>query len=124
MTDLDINFEAHPITGDLIILDEITSIKQSVKNLIKTSFYERKFWPNLGCQIANSLLEIYSQSLTEYTITKSIQNVIKYQEPRARNVLIEVIFNEGNLSIDAKITFTPVNSINSVTIRTPLQRIR
>ncbi len=124
MTDFNINFDAHPVTGDISIVDDIESIRQSIRNLIQTAFYEVPFWPNIGSQIANALFENYSQTLTEYTITKSIQNVIRYQEPRARDVRIEVDFRAGNREIDVIVTFFPVNSSTRQTVRAPLQRVR
>lgn len=123
-SDLDISFEANPITGDLFVLKDSASIRQSIRNLVLTSFYERPFHPNLGSQVANALFENYSDSLTEYTLTKSIENVIKYQEPRARNVEIKVNFDSSDASITATITFLPINSNRPDTVSIPLERIR
>ena len=106
------------------MVDDIESIRQSIRNLIQTAFYEVPFWPNIGSQIANTLFENYSQTLTEFTITKSIQNVIRYQEPRAQDVRIEVDFRAGNREIDVIVTFFPVNSANIQSVRAPLQRVR
>ena len=124
MSDLDINFEPHPITGDVMKVSDEKSITQSIKSWVLTAFYERKFWPNLGCQTANVLFENYSESLTEYVLTKSIENVIRYQEPRAQHVKVEVEFVEGDNAIYASISYLPVNALNEVTVRTQLQRIR
>ena len=46
--DLDMNFKAHPITGDLTIKKDSDAIKQSIKNIMLTNYYERPFKPSLG----------------------------------------------------------------------------
>ena len=40
--DLDMNFTPHPITGDLTIKKDTDAIKQSIKNIMLTNYYERK----------------------------------------------------------------------------------
>ena len=46
--DLDMNFTPHPITGDLTIKKDTDAIKQSIKNIMLTNYYERPFKPALG----------------------------------------------------------------------------
>ena len=124
MTDFSMNMTPHPLTGDIEILNELDSIVQSIRNLAQTAFYERPFWPNLGYQLVNSLFENYDQSLTEYALTKSITNLIAFQEPRARDVRVSVRVSNSRQEIDASINFLPVNSINRVTVVQPLTRLR
>lgn len=124
MSDININFDAHPVTGDITKLSDEASITQSIKTLVLTAFYERKFYPNLGSQVADALFENYSESLSEFTISKSIENVINFQEPRAKNVRVQVDFNEAQYAIEARITYIPVNSLDEITVKIPLERIR
>jgi len=124
MPDLDINFKPHPVTGDLLVKSNEDSITQSLKTIVKTAYYERKFWPNLGCQIANALFDNYSTSLTEFTVRKSILEAIRWQEPRAKDVEVTVVYNDGNLSLDCEITFTPIKESKRVIARVFLERVR
>ena len=41
--DLDINFLAHPITGDVTTKTDSDAVKRAVKNIVLTNYYERPF---------------------------------------------------------------------------------
>ena len=124
MTDVDLSFKPNPVTGDLSVLSAEDSIRQSVQNIVKTAYYERKFWPNLGSQVADALFDNYSASLTEFTIRKSILEAIRWQEPRARDVEVSVVYNDADFSMDCEITFTPISDRNRLTTRVFLERVR
>ena len=40
-SDLDLDFIAHPTTGDVVKKTGVDAIKRSVRNLILTNFYDR-----------------------------------------------------------------------------------
>jgi phage baseplate assembly protein W len=88
--DLDLAFNAHPITGDIGILTDIDAIKRSLINLIVTSFYERPFNSAKGTRIRRSLFENISP-VTNILMVEDIKAVVKAYEPRV--FLAEVSVN-------------------------------
>ena len=79
--DIDLNFDRHPVTYDINVVEDAIAIKRSVKNLIQTNFYERPFHPELGCGIRELLFENYSPVISVY-IKRKIEEVLKNHEPR------------------------------------------
>ena len=55
--DLNLDFARHPVTNDLVKIEDVDAIKRSVRNLINTNFYERPFHPELGCGVRDLLFE-------------------------------------------------------------------
>ena len=49
--DLDLDFARHPVTNDIVKIDDVEAVKRSVRNLVNTQFYERPFHPELGCGV-------------------------------------------------------------------------
>ena len=50
-TDLDLDFTRHPVTNDVVKIEDVNAVKRSVRNLVNTQFYERPFHPELGCGV-------------------------------------------------------------------------
>ena len=122
-SDLDLNFIAHPITGDVSKKYDEFAIKQSVKNLILTNHYERPFHPEIGSQITGLLFENWSPML-QSVIRQSIINTITNFEPRVQ--LIDILVNPSpdENSIYVEITFKIVNTEAPLTIDITLDRTR
>ena len=70
--DLNLDFARHPVTNDLVKIEDVDAIKRSVRNLINTNFYERPFHPELGCGVRDLLFENYTP-LTGIFIKRKIQ---------------------------------------------------
>ena len=56
-SDLDLDFIAHPATGDIVKKIGPDAIKRSVRNLILTNFYDRPFRPGIGSNVQKFLFE-------------------------------------------------------------------
>ena len=63
--DIPLSFTAHPVTGNVKALTNRDAVKQSVKNIVLTNFYERPYSPNLGGNILSQLFE-NMDSITQY----------------------------------------------------------
>jgi len=122
-SDLDLNFIAHPMTGDVSKKFDEFAIKQSVKNLILTNHYERPFHPEIGSQITGLMFENWSPMI-QSVIRQSIINTITNFEPRVR--LIDILVNPSpdENSIYVEITFKIVNTETPLTIDITLDRTR
>ena len=121
--DLNLDFTRHPVTNDLVKIEDVDAIKRSVRNLINTNFYERPFHPELGCGVRDLLFENYTP-LTGIFIKRKIQEVLINFEPRARLSSINVNEQMDRNAIDVTVNFYVLNLPNPVSVTTTLQRIR
>jgi phage baseplate assembly protein W len=90
--DFDMNLTVNPVTGDLMLKNTEDAIKQSVKNLVLTNFYERPFKPQLGSQVTGSLFENYSYEI-EIFLKREIIRLIRTHEPRVELLEVKVGHN-------------------------------
>lgn len=121
--DIDLNFQAHPVTGDVAKKVGDAAIIQSVKNLLSFSKYEKLFQPQIYSGLRAMLFEPVD-NITSSAIRTSIRSVIEKFEPRVDLTEVIVIANyEGN-GYDVTLTFFILNSANPITISFFLERIR
>lgn len=122
-SDLDLNFIANPVTGDVSRKFDESAIKQSVKNLIMTNHYERLFHPEIGSQVTSLLFEPFSP-LLQVTLERAIINTINNYEPRVQVLEVEVRLDENNYSVHVSITFRIVNTERPLVVDFTLRRTR
>jgi phage baseplate assembly protein W len=122
-SDLDLNFIANPSTGDISKKFNETAIKQSVKNLILTNFYERLFHPEIGSQVTGLLFEPFSP-LLQALLQRAIINTIENYEPRVKLLEVVINLNPDNNSIDVSIYFKIVNTETPLSLNITLKRTR
>lgn len=117
------NFAPHPLSGDLLTLTNEDSIKQSLKNLILSNYYEWPFQPKKGGNIVSQLFENMN-SLTESTLKYAIEECIKNFESRVdlQNVLVSADFD--NNAFNVTIVFRTINNSNNTELKLILKRIR
>jgi phage baseplate assembly protein W len=122
-SDLDLNFTAHPVTGDISIRYDEDAIKSSVRNLVLTNNYERPFHSEIGSPI-NSLLFDLASPLLSITLKRIISDLINNFEPRVnlRDVIIKV--SPDNNSVYVSIYFTILNTVRPIMLDVILERSR
>jgi phage baseplate assembly protein W len=122
-SDIDFNFIPNPVTGDLVLRLDDDAVKNSVKNLILTSFYERPFHSEVGSPIKSMLFEPATPILGSM-IKQAIINTINNYEPRVS--LSDVIVNSSpdDNSVYVTIEYTILNSTEPLTLDLTLQRSR
>jgi phage baseplate assembly protein W len=122
-SDIDFNFIPNPVTGDLVLRLDDDAVKNSVKNLILTSFYERPFHSEVGSPIKSMLFEPATPILGSM-IKQAIINTINNYEPRVS--LSDVIVNSSPdyNSVYVTIEYTILNSTEPLTLDLTLQRSR
>ncbi len=114
----------HPISHDIGRLRNDHSIKQALKNIIMTNLGERPFQPNLGSDVMNSLFEPNS-IITRQQIKSSIENAVKFHEPRVHLIEVNVNTRESDeTAIDVNIVFSIINSIDVLSLNLILRRVR
>jgi len=123
-SDIALAFNAHPVTGAVQRKLDSEAIKQSVKSLVLTNFYERPFRPDIGCSIRYMLFELFTPAIKQ-SMESAIANVIKNYEPRAilRAVNIKEDLEQNRL--EATIVFTIRNRPNEpINLSVILERVR
>ena len=110
--DLDLSLKIHPIRKDIIPLKDDAAIKNAIKNLLITNFYERPFADDLGANLRGLLFEP-AGIITNIELRSNIRDVIEKYEQRVvvssiditdnipRNeYLIEVFFNIKGINVE------------------------
>lgn len=120
--DIDLTFTPNSI-GDIYKKTDAAAVKQSVKNLILTSYYEKPFSPFFGTDIRSLLFDLYDAGL-KFDIDLRIKAAINSYEPRAFIENINVTPFEDDNSLDVVITFKILNTKESVTLSTSISRLR
>ena len=87
--DLDLNLVPHPIRGDIVPLRDDNAIKQAVRNLLVSNFFDRPFQAELGANLKGLLFEP-ADYITRIDIKDGIQNVLIKYEPRIQLLGINV----------------------------------
>ena len=121
--DLDLDFTRHPVTNDVVKIEDVNAVKRSVRNLVNTQFYERPFHPELGCGVRDLLFENFTP-MTGIFIRRKIEEVLVNYEPRANISSIAVNEDADRNGINVEVNFYVLNLPNPVSVTTTLQRTR
>ncbi len=121
--DIDLNFTAHPITGDVAKKIGDAAIIQSLKSLLSTGKYERLMQPKIYSDLKQQLFEPLD-NITASAIGNSIKAVINKFEPRVSLVEVNVSPEYDNNGYTVTMTFFIVNQTDPITVELFLERIR
>lgn len=123
-SDIALAFNPHPITGQIQRKLDDDAIKQSVKSLVLTNFYERPFKPDIGCSIRYLLFELFTPA-TKQMMENAITEVIRNYEPRAELLTVNVKENPDRHQLEATIIFRIKNRPNEpINLSVILERVR
>ena len=122
-SDIDLNFSAHPVTGDITKRLDDSAINASIRNLVMTSNYERPFHSELGSQVRNLLFEPASP-ISKLMLEKSISQVIQNFEPRVVLLSVNARFSPENNSVYVTVEYKIINTNAIQTVNLTLKRTR
>jgi phage baseplate assembly protein W len=122
-SDLDLNFTKNPVTMDVTRRFDEDAVKNSIKNLVLTSNYERPFHSEIGSPVRQLLFEPASPMLGAM-LKRSIEDLINNFEPRVTVIDIICVVAEDDYTIDVSIEFTILNTTAPITLDLTLQRTR
>jgi len=88
-TDLDLSLTIHPIRKDIIPVRDDVAIKNAIKNLLVSNFYERPFAVTKGANLRSLLFEP-ADVFTQIMLRDNIKRVIKRYEPRVEIQSIQI----------------------------------
>ena len=122
-SDLDLNFTAHPVTGDITRRYDEDSIKQSVKNLLLTRNYERPFHSEIGSPIRQLLFDLPGP-MFNIMLQRAVIDVINNFEPRVSIIDVRVDDYSDSNEVYITLEFKIVNTERPLTLDLALERTR
>jgi len=102
--DISLSFSRHPITNDLIALNNEDAIKRSVINLVRTRVGERFFNTLIGSSVEQSLFELQDPGSKVFLETE-IETLLNNFEPRIRLNNISVDFPKDTNDLLVRIEY-------------------
>jgi len=117
------DFSANPHTKDLTKVTNEQAVINSIKNILRTSNFERPYNAFFGANIYQYLFEPFT-SITEAIVKDEILFAIENFEPRAEVLDIVVNGRPDENALDITLTISIINSIAPVTVTTTLVRVR
>tara|TARA_Y100000385_G_C12555642_1_gene409845 strand:+ start:40 stop:489 length:450 start_codon:yes stop_codon:yes gene_type:complete len=121
--DLDLSLKIHPIRKDIIPLKDDAAIKNAVKNLLITNFFERPFQDDLGANLRGLLFEPAGY-ITEIQLRDNIRTVLSKYEPRVRVTNIDITDLSQQNSYKIRINFKIKEYDSAAAVEIVLRRLR
>ena len=138
-SDLDLDLTMHPVTKDIVRKTNVEAVKRSVRNLIQTNKYDKKFHPEVDGGVTRHLFGL-ATAATKHDIAEAIATCLRNYEPRVVVDRVNVFGNAdeiahvqsdirvtGNLDrngFNVSIFFRIVNSPEPIEVSLFLERIR
>jgi phage baseplate assembly protein W len=120
--DIDLTFAKRP-AGDIYKKRDAAAVKQSIKNLLLTDYFEKPFQPFYGANLRALLFELADDDI-EDEVEENIRNAIIKYEPRAEILNISVIALPDQHDISVTVQFKVISTQETVTFTTNLSRLR
>tara|TARA_B100000902_G_C26921160_1_gene721765 strand:+ start:156 stop:578 length:423 start_codon:yes stop_codon:yes gene_type:complete len=120
--DLDLLFQKHPNTGDVVIRTDAEAVKRSVKNIILTNHYERPFKPNFGGSIRELLFELNTDRKIR-KVKERLKSMLEAFEPRIHRVQIGLTGVDRN-EVNVQVNYSIKNGVKNQNIEMTLTRAR
>ena len=137
--DLDLDLTMHPVTKDIVRKTNVEAVKRSVRNLIQTNKYDKKFHPEIDGGVTRHLFGL-ATAATKHDIAEAIATCLRNYEPRVVVDRVNVFGNadeiahvqsdirvSGNIDrngFNVSIFFRIINSPEPVEVSLFLERIR
>ena len=112
-----------PFTKDVIPVTDIMAVKNAVRNLVLTNFYEIPFDPFRGSNIRALLFE-NANTYTALAINKEITRVLIQHEPRVNVTGVNVVDNSDVNAYEVTINFNIIALNTEAALNFYLERIR
>ena len=120
-SDINMLFEANPNTGNIYKVKDAAAVKQAVRNIVLSNFYEKPFNIFYGSDLRNLLFE----NVTPFSMQEAktqIQNAIANNEPRAEVMSINISGVDNTLIIN--LVFKVKETRQTQELNISLERLR
>jgi phage baseplate assembly protein W len=123
--DFDFSFKSHPLSGDLVTVTDEAAIRNSLKNLVRLNLYDKAFNPGITSPLYSILFEPVDQ-VSAVTLLVGLELLLRNEEPRITNVIVNVIPNEEENKYEVTVEYTvrKTQSRESVQLFLPIERLR
>ena len=122
-SDINLSLQLHPTRKDIIPIKEDAALKNAVKNLVLTSYYERPFHPELGGGVRGLLFEP-ADAITEIALREAIESVLVDHEPRINMVNVDIKNEADRNSYRITIGFNIKQDDSQAEVEILLRRLR
>jgi phage baseplate assembly protein W len=122
-SDLNLSFVINPISKDISPVTDIDAVKNSIKNLMATNFYDRPFQPTLGSGLTALLFEP-AHIFTATALKDAILKVINNHEPRVTDVEVNVVDDSDRNAYRVTVSFRVFYDDSANSIEFFLTRLR
>ena len=122
-SDLNLKLTRHPIRKDIIPLKDDAAIKNAIKNLLLTNFFERPFQPAKGANLRGLLFEP-ADAITKYELSSGIRKCIELFEPRVKVLSINVADETERNAYRINVQFQIIEFDSNQEVEIVLQRLR
>lgn len=113
----------HPISGDITLLRDANAVKQNIKNLIFTNFFEKPYSPKYGGNIKRYLFNKINV-LEKRIIESNLLDILKKHEPRITDIKVEVESQDAQQVLIFNIWFTIISISEEQVLNLVLERVR
>ena len=120
--DIDLTFAAKP-SGEIFKKTDAAAVKQAIKNLMLTNYFEKPFQPRFGANLRDLLFDLADDDAEE-DIEERCINAINVFEPRAQALNITAIARPDRNSISVTVEFRIINTDELVKFTSTLARLR
>jgi|11BtaG_2_1085332.scaffolds.fasta_scaffold73450_1 phage baseplate assembly protein W len=119
--DIDFSFTKNRFTGDLNIVEDSVSIRQSIKNILLTFSGEKSFDPEFGGELYNNIFS--SSSDINLTLSSDIKMMLVRYEPRIQVISVKTKTENNVFVIDLQYNYYLQNATisDSASIKIPIQ---
>lgn len=121
--DIDLSLSKNPNTKDISKKLDVQAVKQALKILINTQYYEKPFDPTFGSSIRTMLFEPFGRN-TARLLSNEIERCIETYEPRVRVEEVIALPNVDQHTYDVEIQFYVVGITQLQTLGIVLERLR
>lgn len=121
-SDIDLTF-TRAFNGDVFKKTSAAAVKQSVRNLLTTSYYEKPFNWEFGTDLYSFLFEL-EDTVTQWDIERRVRDAIETYEPRAVLENVTVNFDPDRYNVSIQVEFRVVNFEELVSVNVSLSRLR
>ena len=124
-SDVNLSFERHPITKDIMKVTDVRAILQSLRLLVRTHATEILMEPEISGSLDHQMFR-GNTNLTSYNIKSKITEVIINHEPRVelKDVEVYTIDSPQYQELYVRIYFYFLNVQELQTIDIPVSRLR
>jgi phage baseplate assembly protein W len=112
-----------PYSKDVMPVTDIMAVKNSVRNLVLTNFYEAPFDPFRGSNVRSLLFE-NANTYTALAINKEITRVLVQHEPRINVTDVNVVDNSDVNAYQVTINFNIIALNTQAALNFYLDRLR